>query len=104
MVERVFDHSGMAVQSPLAEVAAAARPGGRGPEPGPLPVLPPLRGLLPGLWRGQVVAVDGPGALPLALVAGAVTAGGPTAVMGCRVVGRPVVHVRHTVGCGVDRL
>lgn len=92
----------MAVQSPLAEVVEAPRHGGGGPEPGPLPVLPPLRGLLPGLWRGQVVAVDGPGALPLALVAGAVPAGVSSADRWCGVVGLPEVGVLAAAGMGAD--
>ncbi|SDS30451.1 hypothetical protein [Jiangella sp. DSM 45060] len=45
-------------------------------------VLPALRTLLGGLRRGQVVAVDGMGALPLALLAGATAAGAWTAVVG----------------------
>lgn len=48
-------------------------------EPTGLPVLPALGRLLPnGLPRGQVVTVDGVGALPLALVAGAVAMRRPT--------------------------
>ncbi|WP_199702349.1 hypothetical protein [Jiangella rhizosphaerae] len=45
-------------------------------------VLPALRTLLGGLRRGQVVAVDGAGVLPLALLAGATAAGAWSAVVG----------------------
>jgi hypothetical protein len=68
-IEHLFDHGGMSVPA-LVEVR---RYGGEPPEVGPYPVLPALRGLLPGgLPRGQAMAVDGVGALPLALVAGTV--------------------------------
>ncbi|WP_203453981.1 hypothetical protein [Jiangella aurantiaca] len=45
-------------------------------------VLPALRTLLGGLRRGHVVAVDGAGVLPLALLAGATAAGAWSAVVG----------------------
>ena len=51
-------------------------------EPDLLPVLPALRGLLPGLRRGQVVSVDGVGALATALVAGVSADGGWCAAVG----------------------
>lgn len=62
-----------------------------------LPVLPALRGLLPGLRRGHVVSVDGPGALASALVAG-VSAGGAWSA----VVGMPEYGVLAAVGMGAD--
>src|SRR5262249_62007771 len=53
------------------------------PEAGMLPVLPALRGLLPGgLRRGTVVAVGGWGLLCLAAAAGASAAGGWCAAVG----------------------
>ncbi|MGP4113477.1 hypothetical protein ACTWP5_21520 [Streptomyces sp. 4N509B] len=65
--------------------------------PPPLPVLPALRGLLPGLRRGQAVTVDGVGALPLALLAGP-SAGGAW----CAVVGLPECGMLAAAGMGVD--
>lgn len=68
---------------PVATVRAAAGNAAAGPgEPGLLPVLPSLRGLLPGLRRGQVVSVDHGGSLPLALAAGASAEGSWCAVVG----------------------
>ncbi|SDU82193.1 hypothetical protein [Jiangella alkaliphila] len=52
-------------------------------------VLPALRTLLGGLRRGQVVAVDGAGVLPLALLAGATAAGAWAAVVGLSEFGVP---------------
>ncbi|HEX6325702.1 MAG TPA: hypothetical protein VFZ72_03950, partial [Jiangellaceae bacterium] len=69
----------------------------------PIPVLPALRGLLPGgLPRGQVVTVDAAGALPLALVAGAVPAGVPTVDMWCAVVGLPECGMLAAAGMGAN--
>jgi hypothetical protein len=66
-----------------------------------LPVLPALRGLLPGLRRGQVVSVDEVGALATALVAGASENGA-----WCAVVGLPECGVLAAARSGVslDRL
>lgn len=66
-----------------------------------LPVLPALRGLLPGLRRGQAVSVDEVGALVTALVAGASEGGA-----WCAVVGLPECGVLAAAGSGVslDRL
>jgi len=62
-----------------------------------LPVLPALRSLVPGLRRGQVVSVDGVGALSLALAAGRSAEGG-----WCAVVGMPECGVLAAAGMGVD--
>jgi len=67
-------------------------------EPDLLPVLPALRGLLPGLRRGQVVAVDGVGALATSLVAGVSADGG-----WCAAVGMPDLGVLAAVAMGVDQ-
>ena len=66
---------------------------------GLLPVLPALRGLLPGggLHRGSVVTSEDWGLLSLALVAGAVADGA-----WCAVVGVPVIGVRAAAEAGVD--
>lgn len=72
-----------------------------------IPVLPALRGLLPGgLPRGQVVTVDAAGALPLALVAGAITAGVPAVDLWCAMVGLPECGMLAAAGMGanLDRL
>jgi hypothetical protein len=80
------------------------RLGGGPPLAEPIPVLPALHGLLPGgLPRGQVVAVDAVGALPLALVAGAVPAGVvPSTDLWCGVVGLPECGVLAAAGMGAD--
>lgn len=64
-------------------------------------MLPALRGLLPGLRRGQVVSVDEVGALATALVAGVSENGA-----WCAVVGLPECGVLAAARCGVslDRL
>jgi hypothetical protein len=64
-----------------------------------LPVLPALAGLLPGggLARGSVVAVDQPGLLCLALVAGASAAGA-----WCGVAGVPSLGVVAAAGMGAE--
>lgn len=62
-----------------------------------LPVLPELQSLVPGLRRGQVVAVDGAGLLPLTLLAGASLMGG-----WCAVIGVPEFGVLAAAGLGVD--
>lgn len=66
-----------------------------------LPVLPALTTLLPGLRRGQVVGVDGPGLLPLALLAGASQDGS-----WCGIVGWPECGLVSAadVGCEPSRL
>ena len=66
---------------------------------GVLPVLPPLRDLLPGggLQRGSVVTSGDWGLLSLALVAGAVADGA-----WCAVVGVPAVGMRAAAEAGVD--
>lgn len=72
-----------------------------------IPVLPALRGLLPGgLPRGQVVTVDAAGALPLALVAGAIPAGVPAVDLWCAMVGLPECGMLAAAGMGanLDRL
>ncbi|WP_216853503.1 hypothetical protein [Phytoactinopolyspora halotolerans] len=69
-------------------------------DPG-LPVLPALHGLLPGLRRGQVVEVDGTGALALALLAAPSQDGS-----WCGVVRMPELGVAAAaeLGCNIDRL
>lgn len=62
-----------------------------------LPVLPALRPLLPGLRRGHVVEVDTPGALALAVLAGASASGA-----WCGVVGLPDFGVLAAAGMGCD--
>lgn len=73
----------------------------RAPEAGAsadsLPVLPALQAVVPELRRGQVVAVDGAGALALAMVAGASGAGS-----WCAVVGLPEFGVEAAAGMGCD--
>ncbi len=66
---------------------------------GVLPVLPALRGLLPGggLQRGSVVTSEDFGLLSLALVAGAVADGA-----WCAVVGVPDIGMRAAAEAGVD--
>ncbi len=66
---------------------------------GMLPVLPALRGLLPGggLQRGSVVTSGDWGLLTLALAAGAVADGA-----WCAVVGVPAMGVRAAAGAGLD--
>jgi hypothetical protein len=66
-------------------------------EPDLLPVLPALRGVLPGLRRGQVVLVDSAGALATALAAGVSANGG-----WCAAVGMPDLGVLAAVAMGVD--
>src|SRR5579875_761468 len=68
-------------------------------QPGVLPVLPALAGLLPGdgLARGAVVAVERPGLLCLALAAGASRAGA-----WCGVAGLPELGVVAAAGTGVN--
>jgi hypothetical protein len=61
-----------------------------------LPVLPALQSLMPGLRRGQVVSVDGGGALSSALAAGISAEDG-----WCAVVGMPEFGVLAAVGMGV---
>jgi len=63
----------------------------------PLPVLPALTGLLPGLPRGGVVQVEAMGALVPALLAGASQAGS-----WCAVVGVPEFGVAAAEAMGVD--
>lgn len=67
----------------------------------PLPVLAPLRPVLPGLRRGQILAVEGGGSLALALLAGASAAGS-----WCAIVGLPTRGVLAAVamGCAPGRL
>ena len=101
-VEQKFD-TGVVVES-LVEVQGYS---GSAPMREPIPVLSALQGLLPGgLPRGQVVTVDAPGALPLALVAGAVPVGVPTVDLWCGVVGLPECGVLAAAGMGanLDRL
>ncbi|WP_187361429.1 hypothetical protein [Phytoactinopolyspora mesophila] len=71
------------------------------PEDTGLPVLPAFHGLLPGLGRGQVMTVDGVGALPLALLAGASQDGS-----WCGIVGMPELGAMAAaeLGCDLDRL
>jgi hypothetical protein len=75
-------------------------PGRRPPgEPGVLPVLPALRGLLPrgGLPRGSVVTVAEFGLLALALAAGASAAGA-----WCAIAGLPEAGVLAAAALGLD--
>lgn len=62
-----------------------------------LPVLPPLRSLLPGLRRGHVVAVEQSGVLALALLAGPSSAGS-----WCAVVGVPEFGAQAATELGVE--
>lgn len=77
-----------------AALAPAPEPTG---QPDLLPVLPALRGVLPGLRRGQVVSVDGLGALATALAAGVSADGG-----WCAAVGMPDLGVLAAVAMGMD--
>lgn len=99
MLERMFDNSVVPVH-PLIE----QRFGGGPPETEQIPVLPALAGLLSaGLPRGQVVMVDALGALPLALVAGAVPADDPAAAdRWCALVGMPETGALAVAGMGAD--
>ncbi len=86
---------------------AQQRAGGGRPPAEPIPVLSALHGLLPdGMPRGQVIAVDAAGALPLALVAGAIPAGVPAVDLWCGVVGLPECGVLAAadMGANLDRL
>lgn len=91
-----------------AGVASGAVPDGVAPvsKPAGLPVLPALERLLPGgLPLGQAVTVDGVGALPLALIAGAVAARRPTEPgpeHWCAVVGLPDAGVLAAAEMGAD--
>lgn len=67
----------------------------------PLPVMPELRRLIPGLPRGQAVEVDESGALAMALTAGASQAGSWCAVVGLPEYG---VAAAAELGVEVDRL
>ncbi|PSK96625.1 hypothetical protein CLV30_1255 [Haloactinopolyspora alba] len=66
-----------------------------------LPALPALRPVLPGLRRGQVVTVDGVGALALALMAGPSQAGSWCAVVGVPDLGVPAAS---GMGCDPERM
>lgn len=80
------------VSSPVLAGAALVH------EPADLvPVLPALRGLLPGLRRGQVVAIDGAAMVLLALLAGASAAGA-----WCAVVGVPDFGAQAAADLGVE--
>jgi len=89
----------MTVRS-LAEIRGQS---GGTPSAEPIPVLPALSGLLPGgLPRGQVVVVDAIGALPLALIAGAIPTGAVGADRWCAIVGVPELGVLAAAGMGAD--
>lgn len=96
----MFDNGVMSVQPLVEQRHGGARP----PGAEPIPVLPALSGLLPdGLPRGQVVMVDAIGALPVALVAGAVPARDPaTADRWCGVVGVPEYGALAAADMGAD--
>ncbi|NED97465.1 hypothetical protein G1H11_19385 [Phytoactinopolyspora alkaliphila] len=81
--------------------SVAGKPSDVASESTGLPVLPALQGLLPMLRRGQVVEVDGSGALSLALLAGASQSGS-----WCGVVGMPEggMLAASEMGCDLDRL
>ncbi|WP_207782817.1 hypothetical protein [Phytoactinopolyspora limicola] len=66
-----------------------------------LPVLPAFHGLLSGLPRGQVVSLDAPGALALALLAGASQEGSWSAVVGLPELGAVAAA---DLGCDLDRV
>jgi hypothetical protein len=83
--------------SGLMTVLLAPAPEATGVGPDLLPVLPPLRDVLPGLRRGQVVSVEEAGALPSALAAGVTAEGG-----WCAAVGMPELGVLAAVAMGVD--
>jgi hypothetical protein len=77
--------------------------GGGPPDAGQCSVLPALRTLLPGgLRRGQALAVDGVGALPLALIAGAVAAKSLDSAAWCAVVGVPEFGMLAAADMGAD--
>lgn len=86
-------------EAALAEVSG--RVDVRRVEAAHLPVLSPLRPVLPGLRRGQVVQVDGVGALAYALMAGASAAGSWCAVVGVPEFGVPSAAA---MGCEPERL
>lgn len=88
-------------QAEVALAEVSGRVDVRPPEAAHLPVLPALRPVLPGLRRGQVVQVEGTGALAQALMAGASQAGS-----WCGVVGVPEFGVPSAVamGCEAERL
>lgn len=96
----MFDNGVMSVQPLVEQRHGGARP----PGAEPIPVLPALSGLLPGgLPRGQVVMVDAIGALPVALVAGAVPARDPAAAdRWCGVVGVPEYGALAAADMGAD--
>lgn len=104
-IEHKFDDYGMVAAKRQRAAAALASvtstPPDVVPEDTGLPVLPALEGLLPGLRRGQVVELDGAGALPLALMAGASQAGS-----WCGIVGMPEFGMvaAAEIGCDLDRL
>jgi hypothetical protein len=102
-VELMFDTEVMTVR-PLAEMRDQFHDqGGSTPPTEPIPVLPAMGGLLPGgLPRGQVVVVDAIGALPLALIAGAVPTGMVGADRWCAVVGVPEFGVVAAADIGAD--
>lgn len=83
----------------LPELGVAVRPGVLAADR-LLPVLPPLRPLLPdgGLRRGSVMTVDGATSLALAMVAAASTAGSWCAAVA---VGRPSLHPEAAAELGV---
>jgi len=102
-VTALFPDHAPALQTPPAVPAAAALsvaqgvPGSR-TDPGALPVLPALAGLLPaGLPRGSVIATGAWGLLCLALAAAASGAGA-----WCAVAGLPALGVAAAAGAGLD--
>lgn len=86
-----LEHAEAALARVSSRVAVPER------EAEPLPVLPALRAVIPGLRRGQVVEVDGAGALALSLLAEASAAGS-----WCGVVGMPECGVVAAAGMGCD--
>ncbi len=102
-VTALFPDHAPALQTPPAVPAAPALSGVQGvpgsrTDPGALPVLPALAGLLPaGLPRGSVIATGAWGLLCLALAAAA-----PGAGAWCAIAGLPALGVAAAAGAGLD--
>jgi hypothetical protein len=102
-VTALFPDHAPALPTPPAVSAASALSGVQGvpgsrTDPGALPVLPALAGLLPaGLPRGSVIATGAWGLLCLALAAAASGAGA-----WCAVAGLPALGVAAAAGAGLD--
>lgn len=100
-LEHVFDDERVTVLRRDQAEAVLARAGFTAQPVELVAVLPALRTLLGGLRRGQVVAIEGAGVLPLALLAGATAAGGWCAVVGLSQFG---VLAAADLGADLDRV